>query len=178
MSKLKLPLIIVIVLAAVGAGLFASGIVGGKPDGPVKKHVIEPITLAEPFTVNLADTDSDRHAVVNVALQLEPMDDEHWATFTGANAGGHGGGGEPPGPAMVATYPKFYDAVVSVTSRFTATELKTPRGKDELRTALLAKFAEIAEQDAAAYKAGAKTEGHVHPPFHVLDVYFTKYIID
>lgn len=179
MSKLKLPIIIVIVLAAVGGGLFASGIVGGgKSHGPVKKHVIEPVALAEPFTVNLADTDSDRHAVVNIALQLEPMDDEHWATFTGANAGGHGGGGAPPGPAMVSTYPKFYDAVVTVTSRFKADELKSAHGKDELRTALLARFAEIAEKDAADYKAGAKTEGHVHPPFHVMDVYFTKYIID
>ena len=55
MSKLKLPIIIVIVLAAAGAGLFASGMVGGK-SGPTKKHVIEPIALAEPFNVNLADT--------------------------------------------------------------------------------------------------------------------------
>ena len=176
MSKLKLPLIIVAVLGALAAGLFFSGIIGGGSEGPVKKHVIEPVNLAGDFTVNLAD-EGDRYAALNVAVELEPMDDEHWASFSGANAGGHGGSGEAPGPIAVATYPKFADAVVSVTSTFTADTLLKPEGKAELKRALLSKFAEIAEKDAEAYKAGASTEGHVGPPFHVQDVYFTKYII-
>ncbi len=177
MSKLKLPLIIVAVLAALVAGLFFSGILGGGGEkGPVKKHVIEPVSLAGDFTVNLADGE-DRFAALNIALELEPMDEEHWATYSGANAGGHGGGGEAPGPIAVATYPKFADAVVSVTSTFKAETLLQPEGKAELKRALLTKFAEIAEKDAEAYKAGVHTEGHVSPPFHVQDVYFTKYII-
>lgn len=82
MSKLKLPIILVIVLAAAGAGLFASGMIGGKPEGPTKKHAVEPIALAEPFVVNLADADATRLLAFNVAVQLEPMDDIHWAAFS------------------------------------------------------------------------------------------------
>jgi flagellar basal body-associated protein FliL len=176
MSKLKLPVIIVVVLAAAGAGLFFSGMVGGSKDTG-KKHVIEPVALAEPFVVNLADTDSERFLAFNVAVQLEPMDAEHYATYSGANAGGHGGGGEAPGPGKVATYPKFYDAVMSVAATFTADELKTAEGKQDLKQQLLARFAEIAEQDTAEYKAGAHDPAHVSPPFNVMDVYFTKYVI-
>jgi flagellar basal body-associated protein FliL len=176
MRKLKLPVIIAIVVVAAGAGLFLSGMVGGK-EPPKKKHVIAPVALAEPFVVNLADTDSERFLAFNIAVQLEPMDDVHYATYSGANAGGHGGGGEPPGPAMVATYPKFYDAVMSVAATFTADELKSADGKQKLKQQLLARFAEIAETDTAEHKAGAHDPTHVSPPFHVMDVYFTKYVI-
>jgi flagellar basal body-associated protein FliL len=176
MSKLKLPIIIAIVIAAVGAGLFASGMVPGKTDGPIKKHVVEPVALAEPFTVNLADTDGKHFAVINVALQLEPMGDDQWVAFNG-ETGGHGGGGEAPGPAKLATYPKFSDAVMNVTSGFTTRELNSKEGKLLLKEALLTRFAEIAEQDAADYKAGAEDGPHAGPPYHVMDVFFTKYII-
>lgn len=180
MSKLKLPIILAVVLAAAGAGLFFSGMVGGKEEGPVKKHVIEPIALTGPFTVNLADTDSNRFLAYNVAVQLEPMDDVHWAAFSGAGGGGHGGGGEAPGPAKVAVYPKFYDAVTTIPSTFKADELKTPEGKARLKEALLDRFHEIAEIDAAEAKAGAGADdpAHVGPPYHVQDVYFTKYVVD
>ncbi len=178
MSKLKLPLIIAIVAIAAGAGLFMSGMLGGKSDtGPVKKHVIEPVPLGQDFTINLADGSGSDYAVLTVALQLEPMGEEEWASWSGANAGGHGGSGEAPGPLAMAAYTKFSDAVNSVTSTFTAQELKQPEGKAELKQALLERFAEIAEQDSADYKAGAKEEGHVGPPYHVMDVFFPKYLI-
>ena len=179
MSKLKLPIIIVIVLAAAGAGLFASGMVGGTSDGPQKKHVMEEISLAEDFTINLADTDADAVLALNVAVKLEPMDEEHWAAFTGANAGGHGGGGEAPGPLKVSTYPKFRDAVITVASTFTSEDLKSEAGKEELKKALLNRFAEIAEIDEADYKvsAGHDDPTHVGPPYHVQDVVFTKFAI-
>ncbi len=180
MSKLKLPIIIVIVLAAAGAGLFASGMIGGKAEGPVKKHVIEPITLAEPgFTLNLADADSQRILSFNIALQLEPMDEVHWAAFTGAGGGGHGAGAEPPGPAKVKSYPRFQNAVITVASTFTYERLSTDEGKAELKEALLKRFHEIAEQDEATYSqaAGSDDPTHVGPPYHVQDIEFTKFVM-
>ncbi len=178
MSKLKLPIIIVIVLAAAGAGLFASGMIGGKT-GPTQKHVIEPIALAEPFNVNLADTDQQRLLAFNIAVSLEPMDEAHWAAFSGANAGGHGGGGEAPGPLKVSTYPRFYDAVLTISSTFTYDDLKTDEGKAELKEALLTRFHEIAEQDEATYgkSAGHDDPTHVGPPYHVQDLEFTKFVM-
>lgn len=178
MSKIKLPIILAVVLAAAGAGLFFSGIVGGK-EGPTKKHAIEPIALAEPFVVNLADADRERYLAFNVALKLEPMDDEHWAAFSGAGGGGHGGGGEAPGPPKVASYPKFYDAVISVASTFRANQLRSEEGQAKLKEALLERFHEIAEVDAAEAKASAGYDdpAHVGPPYHVMDVHFTKYVI-
>ncbi|MCW2928475.1 MAG: hypothetical protein JWM86_2443, partial [Thermoleophilia bacterium] len=172
MSKLKLPIIIVLVLAALGGGLFFSGVVGGKTDGPAKKHVIEPTTLGQDFVVKLADTEGDHYLAFNVALQLEPMDEEHWTAFSGAGGGGHGGAAEAPGPAKVATYPKFYDAVIETAGTFSATDLNTEGGKTRLKERLLARFAEIAETDAAEAKAGAASEDptHVGPPYHVMDV--------
>jgi flagellar basal body-associated protein FliL len=178
MSKLKLPVIIVIVLAAAGAGLFLSGVVGGGKDtAPKDKHTIEPIPLAQDFTVNLRDTDVDRFAVINVALQLEPMDDKHYGAFMGLGGGGHGAPAAAPGPPKVAGYPKFADAVIAVTSTFSASELNTPDGKERLKDALRTRFAEIAERDAAEYGAAAEDYHHVGPPFHVMDVYFTKYLV-
>lgn len=174
MSKLKLPIIIAIVLAAAGAGLFFSGMVGSTPDTKTK-HAVEPVPLAQDFTVNLKDTEADHYAVLTVALQLEPMDQAHFDTFTGANAGGHGGGGEAPGPPKLASYPKFHDAIVAVTSTFSASELKTPEGKQQLKESLLTRFAEIAEQDASEYKSA--DPHHVGPPYHVMDVYFPKIIV-
>jgi flagellar basal body-associated protein FliL len=179
MSKLKLPIIIVIVLAAAGAGLFASGMLGGS-SGPTKKHVLEPIALAEPFTINLADTDSARLLAFNIALKLEPMDEAHWAAFTGAGGGGHGGSTGPgPGETKVSTYPRFYDAVLTVSSTFTYDDLKTENGKAELKAALLDRFHEIAEQDEATYgkSAGAEDPAHVGPPYHVEDLDFTKFVV-
>lgn len=181
MSKLKLPVILAVVLVAAGAGLFFSGTVGGT-DGPVKKHAIEPIALAPPegsFIVNLADTDQEAYLSFNVALKLEPMDDVHWAAFSGAGGGGHGGGGEAPGPAKVATYPKFFDAVITVASTFKSSDLKTEQGKDRLKTALLDRFHEIEEVDSAEAKqsAGSDDPAHVGPPYHVMQIDFTNYVV-
>lgn len=171
----RIPIIIVLVLAAAGAGLYVSGMVGGGEPEAKAKHTVEPVPLAQDFTVNLKDTDSDHFAVLAVALQLEPMDQEHFDSFTGANAGGHGGGGEPPGPAKLATYPKFHDAIVAVTSTYSASELKTPEGKQQLKESLLTRFAEIAEQDSSEYKSA--DPHHVGPPYHVMDVYFPKFLV-
>jgi flagellar basal body-associated protein FliL len=177
MSKLKLPIIIALVAVAAIAGLYMSGMIGGTSNGVVKKHVVAPVPLGQDFTVNLSDGSGADFAVVNVALQLEPMGEQEWSEWSGANAGGHGGSGEAPGPMALASYPKFADAINATTSTFSAQQLKSPEGKLELKQALLQKFAEIAEQDAADYKAGAREEGHVSPPFHVMDVFFPKYVI-
>lgn len=174
MSKSKLPIIIaVVVLAAVG-GLFATGKLGSQPD-PNVKHMVEPIPLAEPFTVLLNDTDQARYAVIAIALQLEPMDQAHFDAFTGAGGGGHGGGGEAPGPGKVATYPKFANAIVDAAGGFSRQELQTPEGKEQFKDALRRKFVEIAEQDKSEFSSDDPT--HVGPPYHVADVYFTKYIV-
>lgn len=180
MTKAKLPIIVVAVLALVGAGLYFTGIVGGEPEGPTKKHVIEPVALAEPFTVKLLDSDEAHYVAFNVAVQLEPMDEAHWLAFSGAGGGGHGGGGEAPGPGKVATYPKFRDAVITTASGFSKSQLDTLAGQAELKTELLAKFHEIAETDAAEAKAGAAADDPLHlgPPYHVMDVFFTKFIVD
>lgn len=180
MSKLKLPIILAIVLAAAGAGLLLSGMVGGDSK-PAKKHVVEPIALTPPdgsFVVNLADTDAESFLALNVALTLEPMDDEHWAAFSGGDGGGHGGG-EAPGPLKVAAYPKFHDAVISVSSTFTGDQLRSEEGKENLKKALLERFSEIAEVDAIELKssAAANDPSHVGAPYHVMDVAFTKYVI-
>lgn len=177
MSKLKLPIIVVIVAAAAVAGLFMSGMIGGSSDGVLKKHVIAPVPLEQDFTVNLKGGSGADFAVINVALQLEPMGEEQWAAWSGAGAGGHGGGGEAPGPLELAKYPKFSDAINATVATFSAQELKSPEGKLDLKEAMLTKFAEIAEQDAADYKPAAQVEGSVTPPFHVMDVFFPKYVI-
>jgi flagellar basal body-associated protein FliL len=175
MSRLKLPIIIAVVLAAAGAGLFFSGIVGGDK-GAAKKHYVEPIPMAEPFIVNLADADKTALLSINIALELEPMDDEHWNAFMGG--GGHEGG-EAPGPLKVATYPKFSDAVISEASQMTSDFLETPDGKAELKKQLLKSFHQIAVRDEADLKrsAAAGDPEHVGPPYYVYDVQFTKYAI-
>lgn len=177
MSKLKLPIILAVVLAAAGAGLFFSGMMGGKDEGAAKKHAIQPITLgAEPFLVNLADLDTDAYLRFNVAVKLEPMDAEHYATFSGAGGGGHGGATEAPGPAAVAGYPTFHAAVIDVASTFTQDDLRTPEGKEQLEEALLDRFHEIAERDEAEHKASVHDPAHVGPPFHVMDVEFPEFV--
>lgn len=175
MSRIKLPIILAVVLAAAGAGLFFSGIVGGDK-GAAKKHVIEPIPMAEPFIVNLADGDKTALLSINIAIELEPMDDEHYAAFMGG--GGHGGG-EAPGPPKVATYPKFSDAVITEASQMTSNDLLTEDGKAQLKKRLLDRFHEIAERDAADLKRSAAADDptHVGPPYHVYDVHFTKYAV-
>jgi flagellar basal body-associated protein FliL len=180
MSKLKLPIIIAVVLAAAGAGLFFSGIVGGDK-GPAKKHVVEPITLAPDqgqFVINLSDTDKSVILAVNVAVELEPMDDDHWAAFAG-EGGGHGGATEAPGPLKVATYPKFFDAVLTEASQMDSDFLMTEAGKAQLKKNLLDRFHEIAVADEAALKSSAEADdpSHLGPPYHVSDIQFTKYAV-
>lgn len=183
MTNNKLPIIIVIVIVLAGAGAYMSGMVGGKSEGPTKKHVVEPIALlpasGDSFLVNLSDPDGNSFLAVNVAVQLEPMDEVHWAAFSGAGGGGHGGGGEAPGPGKVATYPKFFDALQTVASGFTADQLLQPNGKQEFKRALLDKLADIADTDAAEAKSGAAYDDptHVGPPYHVMDVFLTKFIV-
>jgi flagellar basal body-associated protein FliL len=179
MSKLKIPIIAVAVLAVAYAGLTMTGMLGGEDKAAAaKKHMVEPVPLKpeQDFTVLLKDTDSARYAVLGVAVQLEPMDQVHYDAFTGAGGGGHGGGGEAPGPPKVAEYPKFANAIVDAAGTFSASELKSPEGKEQLKDLLRQKFAEIAEQDATDYKSD--DPHHVGPPYHVMDVYFTKYIVD
>jgi len=179
MTKSKLPIILVVVALAAAAGLYASGMVGGKAEGPAKKHVVEPIALADDFTINLADSGQTAMLAMNVGVQLEPMDEAHWVAFSGEGGGGHGGGGEAPGPLKVSTYPKFRDAVIGVASTFTAEQLSSGEGKADFKRALLEKFGEIAETDEAELKASASAEdtAHVGPPYDVIDVYFTKFVV-
>lgn len=179
MTKLKLPIIIALVVVAGVAGLFVSGIIGGgKAEGPVKKHVIEPVPLAEPFTVNLADSDADHYLVVGLALQLAPMDEVAFANFSGAGGGGHGGGAkEAPGALKVAGYPKFRDAVIDVASGFTSAKLRTSDGKAQFKDKLLQRFAAIHDVDEAEHKSSPEDPAGkgVEPPYDVQDVTFTQF---
>ncbi|MCW2926027.1 MAG: hypothetical protein JWM98_3431 [Thermoleophilia bacterium] len=172
MTKSKLPLIAV-ALVVVGAVLYMT--VLHKPSGPTKKHMLEPITLSEPFVVNLSDTDDERLVSMNVAVQLEPMDDAHFAAFEGEK--GHGGGAGPtPGELKVSTYPKFRDAVITELTSTSYSTLHTLPGQKAFKTALLGRFDEIAEVDAAELKSSAEGSDptHLGPPYHVVDVTFTK----
>lgn len=177
--KLKLPIIIGVVAIAGALGLYMSGIVGGKSGGPIKKHTIAPVTMTTPFTVNTTDTDAQHFAVFNVALQLEPMDEAHWANWSGASAGGHGGSGEAPGPAELASYAKYRSAIVEIASGYSMDQLSTQGGKDAFKKALLEKFAEIAEVDAADAKSSPEDPKAIgiEPPYHVRDVYFTDFAL-
>jgi flagellar basal body-associated protein FliL len=181
MSKLKLPIIIVLVLAALGGGLFVSGMGPFAKSGPAKKYAVPPITMTEPFTINLNDADSASLVLLNVAIKLDSMDEAHWTAFSGGGGKKEGAAGAmSPGAAMVADYPPFRDAVIEVTSGFNAKDLQTDAGKTKLKQALLDRFHQIAEVDAAEAKtdANAADPAHVGPPFHVLDVDFTKFIVD
>lgn len=179
MNRLKLPIIIVAVVAALGAGLYASGIIGGGSSGPVKKHHVPPIPLAEPqFVVNLKDANGAMLRL-GLAVQLEPLSEERWAAYSGANAGGHGGGGDvAPGVMMVSTYPKFRDAVIRVASTYSSDDLLTEAGKKAFKTDLLREFAANAETDAAEIKSSAPEDpNHFGPPYDVIDVQFTDFVV-
>lgn len=176
MSKKKIFIALPILLAAIAGVLVVTGVVGGGSKEIPKKHVVEPISLAEPFTVNLADTDGSAFLATNIAVKLKPMDEEHWLVFSGAGGGGHGGG-EAPGPPKVAAYPKFRDAVITVASTFKSDRLLTSDGQAEFKAALLDKFHAIEQVDAAEAKAGAEDPAHIGPPYHIEDVYFTKYVV-
>lgn len=180
MTKLKLPIIIAVVLAAAGAGLFFSGIVGGE-QGPAKKHVVPSIPLAPDsgqFIINLSDGDKSAILALNVALDLEPMKDEEWAAFSG-EGGGEEGAKEAPGPLKVSTYPKFFDAVLTEASQMNSDLLKTEAGKAQLKKRLLDRFHEIAVADEAALKSSAEADDpeYVGPPYQVSDIQFTKYAV-
>jgi flagellar basal body-associated protein FliL len=158
--------------------------VGGTEEvGPKKKYVVEPIPLtpanSDAFLVNLADTGGTSYLRVNVALALEPMASEEWYAFSGKSGGGHGAKGDAPGPPKVATYPKFFDAIQTVGSGFTAQALLQPTGKQEFKRELLDAFAVIAETDAAERKASADAKDplHVGPPYHVQDVFITTFTV-
>lgn len=176
LTKFKLPIIIVVVLMAALGGLKVSGIIGGAPEGPLKKHVVQPVPFAEKFIVNTKDTDRQTFLSFNVFMTLAPMDEEHWLLWSGAGGGGHGGPAEAPGPPKLATYPRYRDAVNLVASGFTADQLRSEQGKIELKRQLLDEFAHIAEQDEANAKAGADTH-EVGPPYHVQDVGFTEFVV-
>lgn len=184
MSRLKLPSrkISIIILAAVvaaGAGAYVTGMLPGQGKShDTATHVIEPIELSKPFTVNLSDTDDSRYLVLGIAVQLKPMDTPHYLGFSGAGGGGHGPA-EAPGPPKVAAYPKFHDAVITTASKYSSEQLLTDKGKKELKAELLERFNEIAEVDAAEHDAAHKDPAHigVAPPYHVMQVEFTQFAI-
>lgn len=181
MTKNKLPIIIAAVAVLGLVGAYMTGMIGGsKEEGPAKKYVVPPVALAEPFTVNTADPEGNKYLVANISVQLEPMDQLHWDNFSGANAGGHGGGGgEMPGATAVANYPKFRNAVIETASTMTAEELRTPKGKAAFKQHLMEEFAKIAEVDEAEHKAAPEDPAHVGvaPPFHVMQIDFTQWAV-
>lgn len=183
-SNLKLPIIVAIVVVAGIAGLLLSGVVGGGPEGPVKKHAIEPVALVSPspsgsFLVNLKDPECSCFLKLNVALKLEPMDQKTWEGWSGANAGGHGGATEAPGPAAMAKYATFHDAINRVVGGFSSNELLAPGGQQALQDELLKEFAVIAERDEAEHESTFQDDAHmgVGPPYHVAEVYFPEYLV-
>ena len=181
MTKNKLPLILAAVVVLGLAGAFMTGMIGGKKeDGPARKFVVPPVTLAEPFTVNTADPSGNTYLVANIAVQLEPMSQTSWDNYSGANAGGHGGGsGEMPGAVQVSTYPKFRNAVIETAATMTAKELRASSGKAEFKKRLLEEFAQIAEVDEAEHKAAPEDPAHegVAPPYHVMQIDFTQWAV-
>lgn len=181
MTKLKLPIIIALVLVAGVAGLFVSGVIGG--DKSTGKPVpVTPVTMAlgsDPngFTINTADSTKAGFVVFNLALQPKDMSPEALLLWEGE--GGEGGATDPPGPAALATYPKYRDAVIAVAATFTSSELLARDGQAKLKQALLDKFEEIAQRDEAAY--GVHKKGEVqdptHPPYHIKDVFLQNFAV-
>lgn len=170
-------IVLIGVAVAAGAGLYLSGMVGGKAEKPVKDAVIEPVALAEPFVINLADEEV-HYAKLNVALQLAPMTAEDQVLFSSGGGGGHGAAG-PTGPERVAGYPKFRDALIEVTSKFTYGELLTEQGKAHLKAELLERFEQIAKEDTMPKPKNGEEEHHdpSTAPYHVENLYFTEFAL-
>lgn len=173
-----LIIVLIGVVVAAAAGLYLSGMLGGEKEKPVK-HAVAPIPLAEPFIINLADPDVDRLVKLNIAVQLEAMTVEDRDHFLGLGGGGHGGGKELGGTERVSQYPKFRDAVIEVTSKFTYDELRSAKGKELLKAALLHRFEEIAAEDTPHKPKKAEEAHHdsASPPFHIENVYFQEFAV-
>ena len=184
-SNLKLPIIVAIVVVAGIAGLLLSGVVGGGPEGPVKKHAIEPVALVSPspsgsFLVNLKDPECSCFLKLNVALKLEPMDQKHV-----------GAAGPARTPAATAVRPRRpaprpWPSTPRSTTRstgswagFSSNELLAPGGQQALQDELLKEFAVIAERDEAEHESTFQDDAHmgVGPPYHVAEVYFPEYLV-
>lgn len=177
MNQKRIIIIGVAVLAAAVGGLFMTGMIGGeKVDNT--KVTPETIKLSESFVVNLADTDEAHLAKLGVAVQLEPMKTLDHDAFSGANAGGgHGGGGDvKTGPIRVAEDPELRDAVLDTVGRFTAAELLSPEGKEQLKKDLLKRFDAVAARHPVAHGKDAHHD-MAAPPYHVADVFFYEYVV-
>lgn len=173
--------ILLVAIVVATAGLFLSGAVGGSSKAKTKVP-IEPIAMSEPFIINLADTDSVHYVKLALALQLEPMTEEEKLLFEAEPVSeGHGGGAAQPvtGPVRVAADPTLRDAVINTVARFTAKELLTPAGKEELKRALLRSFDQVAQEQAPHKAQGddSKAVDPAHPPFHIENVYFSEYAV-
>jgi flagellar basal body-associated protein FliL len=158
-----------------------TGMIGGKTDPNAnKRYVVPPVEMSEPFTANTNDPSGDVYLAMSLALQLEPMKKEAWDHYSGAGAKGHGAGdGEMPGAVKVASYPKFRDAVIETVGHFSAKQLRSEAGKDQLKQDLLEAFEKIYQVDEAEAKAAPEdpAELGLAPPYKVKAITLTNYAV-
>lgn len=173
-------IIVLVVLAVLGGGaalvLSGRGFSIGGSKAPATKVVLDPVTFAEPFIVNLSDTDSIAFAKLQIAVQLEPMTKSDKDRFLLDQNGAEGGGEAKSGETMLASDPVLRDAVVSTVSRFSSQELLTSTGKTKLKQALLASFDHVAAEETARRGKGADHDAAA-PPYHVSDVLFPDFAV-
>jgi flagellar protein FliL len=121
-GKLPLKVIIAVLLVVVaGGGAFTFSKAAKKSPG--KKEAAEKVELTqmklEEFVVNLRDTSESRYLKVNMVLAVEGA----------AEAGGHGEGGSPDEA-------KIRDAVITVLTKKTYSDLQSVQGKADLKEEL------------------------------------------
>ena len=169
-TRIRLIVLITVVAAcAAVAGLYFTGVIGGS-SGPVKKVHVEPVSLTEPFIINLADTASVHLVKLGLSLQVADMSSADRSSFSGSGAAD---AGAPTGASHLATYAPIRDAVIDTVSQFTSAELSTADGKSQLKAELLRAFAQVEAKDRHNEGAGAKHDPTI-APFKITDVYFSE----
>lgn len=114
MTRLKLPIILVVIVIAAGAGLFMTGVIPGKGAASNIKKPVEPVMMPDEFVVNLADTDGQTFGKFRIALKPENMTEDQLKLWTG----GDGGAGEAPGPVALSGYAPYRDAIIEAAGGF------------------------------------------------------------
>jgi flagellar basal body-associated protein FliL len=144
--KKILPLVLGIVLAGVGFGvytMFLSG--GGKPEAPalaqkkanaqlaadkkrrLKDHIEGPIAdLGDPFIVNLADPNLGAFVKAQVSIMVDPETPFAPKSAESASA-----------TPVLEENTQIRDIVIDVLSSYTSSELATPEGRRKMKTELI-----------------------------------------
>lgn len=181
-ARFKLPILVLAISAvAVVAGLYIAGFMPGVGTSTALKQRVEPVSFTEPFVVNLADPSEVHYVKLRIAMELEPMTKDDLLLFTSPPEGGHGSSLDAvTGVTRLAKDPTLRDAAIDVISRFTSDELVTPKGKDDLKHALLVRFDEVAQSNRLPPPKGTRegiAHNPAHPPWNVQDVYFEEFAV-